>query len=277
MPKTVKFAQAIRRTNQLERQFIKTLEEAYLDSLLAISDEANKTFLKYQVDGKFDRDTMNKMTVLDKQRITRIEALEKQINKELTAFNRGRSQQLAGHLTDVYQANYEGAGNVLARMAGKGNAFNLPDRQAIYRSVLRPMAKIGLEDNARQVRANIKREITQSIVQGESIDDMSKRLEKALAKNKNNAVRIARTETTGIMGQAREDMFKDAVAMGINILKVWQATSHGNTRDSHAALDGVSIPVDEPFDNGLMYPGDQSGPPEEVIRCRCTLIAEIQD
>ena len=46
MPKTVKFAQALRRTNQLERQFIKTLEEAYLDSLLAISDEANKTFLK---------------------------------------------------------------------------------------------------------------------------------------------------------------------------------------------------------------------------------------
>lgn len=277
MPKTVKFAQALRRTNQLEREFMQTIEAAYGESLMAITAEADQMFLKYQVDGKFDYNAMNKMTTLDKRRMSRIDALEKQINKELTAFNRGRSQQLAGHLTDVYQANYEGAGNVLARMAGKGNAFSLPDRQAIYRSVLRPMAKIGLEDNARQVRANIKRELTQSIVQGESIDDMSKRLEKALGKNKNNAVRIARTETTGIMGQAREDMFEDAVAMGIDIKKTWIATSHGNTRDSHAALDGVSIPVDERFDNGLEYPGDQSGDVSEVANCRCTLIAEIQD
>lgn len=277
MPKTVKFAQAIRQTNQLERRYVKALEESYLNSLLAISDEAERTFAKYQVDGKWDRDTMNKMTVVDKKRITRIEALETQINKELTALNRGKQQQLSAHLTDVYQANYVDAGNTLARMAGVDKSFALVDRQAVYRSVLRPMAKIGLEDNARAVRANIRREINQSIVQGESIDNMAARIAKRLEQNKNNAVRIARTETTGIMGEAREDMFRDAEAMGINIKKVWQATSHGNTRDSHAALDGVAIGVDELFSNGLEYPGDQQGDVSEVANCRCTMIAEIQD
>ncbi len=32
---------------------------------------------------------------------------------------------------------------------------------------------------------------------------------------------------------------------------------------------------DETFPNGLLYPGDPSGPAEEVINCRCTLMHEI--
>jgi hypothetical protein len=32
---------------------------------------------------------------------------------------------------------------------------------------------------------------------------------------------------------------------------------------------------DKPFSNGLMFPGDWRGRPEEVYNCRCTLGAEI--
>jgi len=277
MSRTVKFANAARRTNKLEREYIETIENAYLDSLLAIVDEAERTFAKYQVDGKWNMDAMNKLTPYEQQRIRRIEKLELQINKELNNLNRGRTQQLQGHLTNVYEENYVGAGNTLARIARVETSFQLVDRQAVYRSVLRPMAKIGLEDNARAVRANIKREITQSIVQGESIDNMSARIEKRLGQNKNNAIRIARTETTGIMGQARDDMFKDALAMGIPVKKVWQATFQENTRDTHKALHNKTADIGDTFSNGLEYPGDQRGDVSEVAGCRCTMYAEIQE
>ena len=48
------------------------------------------------------------------------------------------------------------------------------------------------------------------------------------------------------------------------------------TRHSHAALDGSIVDQDKKFDNGLMYPGDQSGRPEEVYNCRCTVVAVVK-
>jgi hypothetical protein len=50
---------------------------------------------------------------------------------------------------------------------------------------------------------------------------------------------------------------------------MWDATLDGNTRESHAAVDGQIREVDKPFSNGLMYPGDPAGSAAEVINCRC--------
>jgi len=34
-------------------------------------------------------------------------------------------------------------------------------------------------------------------------------------------------------------------------------------------MDGETRPFNEPYSNGLMYPGDPGGSAEEVINCRC--------
>lgn len=54
------------------------------------------------------------------------------------------------------------------------------------------------------------------------------------------------------------------------MVKQWDAALDSRTRDSHARLDGEIRELDEKFSNGLMFPGDPSGRPEEVINCRCT-------
>jgi uncharacterized protein with gpF-like domain len=49
-----------------------------------------------------------------------------------------------------------------------------------------------------------------------------------------------------------------------------------NVRQTHLIADGQVRRIDEPFVVGsarLMYPGDESGPPEEVINCHCVTIA----
>lgn len=58
---------------------------------------------------------------------------------------------------------------------------------------------------------------------------------------------------------------------GYEILKVWMAVLDNRTRESHAELDGVAIPLNETFDNGCDRPRDPKGSLEETINCRCDL------
>ena len=57
--------------------------------------------------------------------------------------------------------------------------------------------------------------------------------------------------------------------------KGWASSADDRVRDSHAALHGEYVPMDSTFSNGLEYPGDPSGPAEEVIACRCVLVHRI--
>lgn len=61
-----------------------------------------------------------------------------------------------------------------------------------------------------------------------------------------------------------------ASAQGIEpkIEKVW--VTGDNPRESHAAMDGERVPVDEPFSNGAMWPGDDNLDPDESCGCNCT-------
>lgn len=59
---------------------------------------------------------------------------------------------------------------------------------------------------------------------------------------------------------------------GADILKEWDATLDSHTRPSHQAVDGEVKELEEAFSNGLMFPGDPSGPAREVCRCRCALL-----
>lgn len=50
--------------------------------------------------------------------------------------------------------------------------------------------------------------------------------------------------------------------------KTWWVNS-SNPRPSHAAQDGMTVPIDGTFPNGQSWPGDPSAGPEEVAGCMC--------
>ena len=43
-----------------------------------------------------------------------------------------------------------------------------------------------------------------------------------------------------------------------------------NPRPAHAAMNGEEVPIDEPFSNGLNWPGDDVGPADETCGCNCS-------
>lgn len=73
----------------------------------------------------------------------------------------------------------------------------------------------------------------------------------------------------GTLGEL--DSMERADDEGFTVMKYWIATLDNRTRDSHVELDGVRIPLDAEFKEGLSRPLDPNGDPAEICNCRCDL------
>ena len=100
---------------------------------------------------------------------------------------------------------------------------------------------------------------------------MKRSANSAVEKNRNSASMHNSGMGTDAENKARLDGMYRAEDMGNSITKIWMATLDNRTRDSHAALDGAEIALDEIFDNGCSRPRDPNGTPAEVCNCRCSL------
>lgn len=126
-------------------------------------------------------------------------------------------------------------------------------------------------------REKINSAIVQGILQGESIPEISKRLQKVTDMNKAAAIRNARTMMTSAENKGKQDAYDRLKAKGIDIREMWVATFDGRTRHSHRHLHGTyKDPKTGEYENGLRYPADPMGAPEEIYNCRCTQVAEVE-
>jgi len=262
-----KLIKTTRASKALEKELIKELEKAYKKAAKAIEGRMKTAFNRYNVDGKWN---MNAMLRHD-----RLKKLLKNVNAELAIVNQVKVNSLKAYLANVYELNYFSMGWILETEGQINLSYSVLNRRAVVNSVLTPLDKIALRKNAVAARRGIRGTITQSIIKGDSIPMMSRGIKKSLRGNANNAVRIARTETTGIMGKSRLESMEHAAETGLVLRKEWVATADDRTRDSHIDLDGERVALDKPFSNGLMHPGDQSGDASDVCNCRCTMVTEI--
>jgi len=159
--------------------------------------------------------------------------------------------------------------------------FNVQDRRQIQALKERDeedrrltLEARGLESFAQISQSHTERimkQITKGQEAGESITDIMRRVANALGTPGELAGRaetIARTETlTAVsIGQAAAAENTKEVIPGAK--KAWLTAGDGRVRDSHAALDGDVVEIDEKFDNGLRHPRDTAaGDPSEVINC----------
>lgn len=90
---------------------------------------------------------------------------------------------------------------------------------------------------------------------------------------------VARTEAMASLNASQYEAMRQAIDSGAvsrqDVRRVWVATKDKRTRDTHRALDGESVGIDQPFSNGLQYPGDPAGPVSEIVNCRCTMLMRI--
>lgn len=79
---------------------------------------------------------------------------------------------------------------------------------------------------------------------------------------------VAECESQAVYGSAMIRLIKQA---GFTT-KVWTTVGDERVRDSHNMCEEQGeVPIDKPFHNGLQFPGDSNGGPEETANCRCWL------
>ena len=128
------------------------------------------------------------------------------------------------------------------------------------------------------VYRQINREIHSAIDEGKTMDEVAAQIDKILSDEgvptwRNRSMAVARTETIGAYNAGTfAGHVAQAHAAGGAWERMWLATEDHRTRPTHAAADLQRVPMGAPFIVGgypLMYPGDPTGPPQEVIQCRC--------
>ena len=133
-----------------------------------------------------------------------------------------------------------------------------------------------------QTTANkIKRIVEAGLLNGDSVDEMARELERDVIFSAKRARTIARTESTKAVNMATDQAYTTAANNGINIRKEWLSSRDDKVRDTHVELDGQIVNVNEKF--VVPSTGDSTDTPagfgiaSEDINCRCTLIPVIED
>lgn len=198
------------------------------------------------------------------------------VTDRIANVNQLAADYVNGQMPAMYRYNYNGSLREVQKDAEasgiSGIAFNMIDDATVARmqkqgEVTLPKRKIDVPKDKQWNKKAINAQMMQGIIQGESIPQMSKRLREVTDMNKTSSIRNARTMTTEAENGGRLDSMKEAEDMGLEYEKTWVSTHDERTRESHARMDGETVPLDEPFSNGLMFPADPSGAPEEVYNC----------
>ena len=201
---------------------------------------------------------------------SRFKALTETTAAQLANVNKTAIAYINGELPEVYSINYNALEPSVDGVGGY--SFALVDADTVKNLATTDKSLLPFKelDEKKDIRWNVKKmnaEVLQGILQGEPMDKIAGRLSKVADMNETAAIRNARTMVTGAENKGRQDSYARATADGIILQKEWISTNDSRTRHSHAALDGATVDQDKKFDNGLMYPGDPNGRPEEVYNC----------
>ena len=122
-------------------------------------------------------------------------------------------------------------------------------------------------------RNRVERELRTSIQEGRGVEETVRAINDP-ALERRRAKTIVRTESVRAMNYSQMTA-ADNEKYQVN--KTWIAVEDLRTRvaHSHAGVDGEIRQLEDPFSNGLMFPGDPDADAAETINCRCTLGYEL--
>lgn len=273
------------------------LKGIYKQATEELADKASDYFEEYKdrwmeqyhawQDGVYTDQQFREWEMAQFGRGKRWEELSDDMARSMTNANIIATEYMNGVFPLIYAENYNHSAYIIEQaVSAIGEEynyidFNLLDANTVKRlsasrelTMLPPKARLDPKKDVPWNKRTLQNSLLQGILQGESIDKMAARLARDVGHmNTVQAIRAARTMCTEAQNAGRLQNYREAEALGIDMLKEWVSTADDRTRESHAEMDGVRVKVKDLFPNHLECPGDHRGEPAEVYNCRCTMRA----
>lgn len=275
---------------EAEKEVLKKLEAEYKAALAAINEKVK--LFDYEI-GQLDAALQT--PGLDEKAIARLESMkrskvyQKQYQEALKGQIGGIVDKLHGdtystiseYLNGCYTDGFLGT---IYSMHQQGIPLIMPIDQAAVIKAVQLDSKISkglytrLGVDSARLKKVITSEITRGVASSMSYADIARNIRNASSAPLSNCYRIARTEGHRIQQASAADARNAAKKKGADVLKQWDATLDGRTRDTHRLLDGQIRETDELFEaNGkkAMEPGS-FGDPAEDCNCRCVALTRAR-
>lgn len=131
-------------------------------------------------------------------------------------------------------------------------------------------------DKITQINETVRKQIFDAIKEGtasgETTMQIADRVREIYNMASSRSLMIARTETVGAVNGGSQIYYESE---GVQ-KKEWLTARDEHVRDAHKILNGQVVAMQSSFSNGLDYPGDQKGPADQVINCRCNILPVIE-
>jgi len=123
------------------------------------------------------------------------------------------------------------------------------------------------------IESELRASLAEGTQAGESAGEIAARVREVMDASRSRSLTIARTESGQAFGWGRFAEMRDA---GI-LQHEWVAARDDKVREDHQAEDGSVVSIGEAFPvTALLYPLDSSGPPEQIINCRCVAVPVLE-
>jgi len=187
--------------------------------------------------------------------------------------NKRGEPALRRHYARIYYDVYTSIHHQLETKAARTGVSRFMQEQLSY---LERHAANRVADISQSLADDVRDIVMRGVRAGLSNDQIARAMYRDIPEfSRGRSARIARTEThNAAMAAAWESLKYRNVPVRT---KTWVTAHDERVRQSHADLDGVTIPVDEPFQAAsgpMMYPGDSSmgAGAEDIVNCRCSPI-----
>lgn len=179
------------------------------------------------------------------------------------------SATFAAELRKQGEVALEKAVEQLLREVGYKDPWSMPPQEVIEFLRTRQNRITGASENIFQ---QIQGSLEEGIFAGDTQKQLADRVRAEFnGISQRQARTIASTETAAAYGAGRE---RAMTAAGVQY-KRWLTSGNSNVRAAHAAANGQTVPVDQPYvvdGEQLRHPGDPNGSPGNVINCHCVSV-----
>jgi len=213
---------------------------------------------------------------------TRYKALIQSLTNMMVDTDNSAMAIVSGELPFVIAQSYNfvqalgwDAANQAGYSVGTFTVYNANAVQALIRDVPDLLPSVDNPIDEAWNMSHITREITQGIMQGNTMPQIADRLRRVVGMDENAAMRNARTSFTYAENLGRDESFENLKSKGIPVKKRWNAVMDNRTRQTHRLLNGTFADEETGlFGVGILAhplkcPADKTGDAEEIYNCRC--------